>query len=235
MILEQYYIQKKKKIDEIINSERPIQEKIEIGLYNDKVFKRLGDDKKKPLIMFKYDNVEWNTSSEKEYKANVDFCMYIVLHNSFEEDHIESFALANQIDRAILLHPTRTDIKRNKEAIEQGASEVELITNSAIKTSEGQYTVADEYWEKNDFYIWKIAYRTTLIEREYKKRYTMISNNFFTQYDLDTNREELSEKLRAIGFDLNDYDVVEQDGKQLLVIKNVEERINVGSKKTIEL
>jgi hypothetical protein len=40
--------------------------------------------------MFKYNNVVWNTSSEQEYKADVDFSVYVVLNTAFNGDYLES-------------------------------------------------------------------------------------------------------------------------------------------------
>lgn len=237
MVLQQFYEQKKVKIDEIVNSERPNRDQITIGLYNDRVFKGADQDKDNPIIMFKYNDVIWNTSSEKEYKADVDFSIYIVLQGRFSDDYIESFEVARQIDQAILLSPTKEDIHNNREDIQNGVTDIELITNSAFKIQEGQYTVEEDHWEKNDFYIWRINYKTTLIEREYKKRYTMISNQFFEESDIDNGQkeEELRVNLRKLGYDLDDYYQVQYNGKDLLVYKNVEEELSINDLKEIAL
>ncbi len=234
MILQQYYEQKKAQIDSIVNADRPRRDQIQIGLYNDRVF-RDDDDERNPIIMFKYNNVIWNTSSEKEYKADVDFCIYVILNNRFRDDYIESFEIAKRIDEAILLHPDRSEIIQNNEDIQNGVTELELITNSALKVKEGQYTVEEDHWDKNDFYIWEISYKTTLIEKEYKKRYTMISNNAFRKRQLDGAEKEalVRKNLLALGYDLDDYKEVEYNGKKLLVFKKVKEELSINNTKEV--
>ncbi|AXT59712.1 hypothetical protein D1816_04855 [Aquimarina sp. AD10] len=230
MILQQYYEQKKEKIDSIVNAE---SNRVRIGLYSDRVFDE--EDEDEPVIMFKYNDVVWNTSSEKEYKADVDFSVYIVLNDKFERDYIESFEIARQVDEAILLHPNRSEIIINNEAIADGETEIELIKNSALKVKECQYTVEEDHWKKNNFYIWKITYKTTLIEKEYKKRYTMISNGAFNRRELEQKEEQVRVNLRKLGYDLDDYNNVEYNGKQLLVLKNVKEKLTINKDKKVTL
>lgn len=223
MVLQQYYEQKKQKIHEIINPSQSVNNTVR--LFNDSVF--TNDSLTFPLVLFKYNNVKWNTSSEKEYKADVDFSVFIILEASFQDDYLECFDLAQKIDKAILLHPDRSELRQNQQDIADGVTNVELITNSSLKVREGQYVVEDEYWEKNNFYIWEINYSTTLIEKEYKKRYTMISNEFFDQTDIDGGEREaaLRRDLRTLGFDLDDYHQVQYNGKDLLVYKNIDEQL----------
>lgn len=236
MVLLQFYEQKKAKINEIINTNRPAQDPVEIGLYNDRIFKRTGNSIV-PVIMFKYNDVIWNTSSEKEYKADVDFCIYVVLNGDFENDYIESFEIAQLIDKAILLSPTKEDLRNNKDDLENGITDIPLITNSTFKVKERQYTVEEDHWEKNDFYIWEIHYKTTLVEQEYKKKYTMISNQFFVESDIDgeDKEEELRISLRKLGYDLDDYHQVQYNGKDLLVYKNVDEQLSINDLSEIAL
>ncbi len=232
MILQQYYEQKKEKIDSIVNANG---NRVRIGLYSDRIFDE--EDEDEPVIMFKYSDVVWNTSSEKEYKADVCFSVYIVLNDKFEKDYIESFELARQVDQAILLHPNRSEIRSNQEAISNGDTEIELIKNSALKVMEGQYTVEEDNWKKNNFYIWEIKYKTTLIEKEYKKRYTMISNNAFKKRQLDGGEKEalVRKNLLALGYDLDDYKEVEYNGKKLLVFKKVKEELSINNTKEVVL
>lgn len=222
MVLQQYYTQIKEKIESIIKDDPLINNTVR--LFNDNVFKE-GNSIKFPLIMFRYNDVFWNTSSEKEYKADVNFSVFIVLESLLNDDYIKSFELARKVDEAILLHPTKREILQNNGDVLAGITDVKLITNSAFKIREGQSIVEEDYWNKNNFYIWEINYKTTLIEKEYKKRYTMISNNFFVEQDITNNEEQLRIDLKRIGFDLDDYYLVEQNGKKLLVFKNVEEQI----------
>ena len=71
MILKEFYNEKKNAIETEFNSDA-----LTVHLYSDAVFKTTID---KPLVMFKYDTISWETSSEKNYKADVSFCLYIVL------------------------------------------------------------------------------------------------------------------------------------------------------------
>ena len=230
MILKDYYAQKKSIIATLISENLNFPNNINVGLFNDLVFKPKANVDF-PLVMFKYNHVEWNTSSENEYKADVDFSVFIVLNSEFEEDYLDVFDISREIDKAILLHPTNSQIRENKEAIENGEDIPELISNSAFKIKECQSTVEDDNWEKNEFFIWEINYKTTLIERTYKKRYTMISNGAFTKANLNNEkrREKVRESLRSLGYDLNDYYEKEIDGKKLLVFKKVKESLNINS------
>ncbi len=231
MILKDFYAQKKGIISSLINENLNPKNQIPVGLFNDLVFKPKANVNF-PLVMFKYNHIDWNMSSENEYKADVDFSVFIVLDSDFKDDYLEVFDLAKKIDDAILLHPTSSEIRENKEAIENEEDVSELIANSAFKIKECQFTVEDDNWEKNEFFIWEINYKTTLIERTYKKRYTMISNQFFTESELSNNaeREKVKESLRKIGYDLNDYYEKEIDGKKLLVFKEIEENLTINSR-----
>ncbi len=223
MILKEYYEQKKQAILKKVGEEG---RSINVELFNDSVF--TNTDYNFPLILFKYKNIVWNTSSEQEYKADVEFSICVVLSPT-RADYLEVFDIANQVDQAILLNPTRGDIIQNKDDISLDDTILPLITNSTFKTSEGQYVVEDDFWEKNNFFIWEINYKTTLIETAYKKRYALVSNGFFEKKDLrPKNIEELRNKLSAIGFDLNDYHLVERDGKKLLEIKKIKEQLVIN-------
>lgn len=232
MVLKQFYEQKKQTISNIIN-QNALQARI--GLYNERIFNV--EPTTEPVIMFKYNDVVWNTSSEQEYKADVNFSLFIVLNNTFEAGYIESFDLARLIDEAILLRPNTLDIRENKIALDNGTAQVPLITNSAFKIREGLHTVKEDHWEKNNFYIWEINYKTTLIEQEYRKRYTMLSNQFFTESDIDGGAKEdaLRTNLRALGYDLSHYHQVEYNGKNLLVYKDIDEQLTINDLKTLAL
>jgi len=232
MVLKNYYEQKKKAIRKALTVENSDGKPLNIELFSDSVF--TNSNYKFPVILFKYKNIKWNTSSEQEYKADVEFSVCIILDPSEPSDpeepsssnYIEVFDIANQVDQAILLSPTSGELRQNKEDIQTNDTVLPLITNSAFKISEGQYTVKDDFWDKNNFFIWEINYKTTLIESVYKKRYTMISNEFFNQNDIDTDIDEVRKKLSAIGFNLDDYYLQERNGKPLLVLKEVNETIN---------
>lgn len=219
MILKKYYEQKSNSIKTLLSNQFG---DITVALYSDTVF--TDTSYSFPLVLFKYEKVAWNTSSEKEYKADVDFSVYIVLSPS-QSDYLEAFDIANSIDRAVLLHPNKQDLKQNKAAIAADPSVSELITNATFKVSECQHTVDDDFWEKNNFFIWEIGYKTTLIETIYKKRYTMITNDSFTESEVQNNTEEIRLKLIELGFDLDDYYLAQKDGKPLLIFKNIEEQL----------
>lgn len=235
MILKEFYAQKKSLISTLLNEGKNSQDpkkNITVGLYNDVVFKPK-TNVAFPLVLFKYNHIDWNTSSENEYKADVDFSVFIALNTGFENDYLEVFDMAKLIDKAILLHPTKSELEKNKEALNKGETTSKLITNSALKIKECQSTVKNDNWEKNEFFIWEINYKTTLVEKSYKKRYTMISNGAFLQTDLATKekKEKLRKSLLALGYDLNDYHEVEVNGKKLLEIKEIEEKLIVNKKK----
>ena len=143
MILKDFYTEKKNVIETEFSTNAPT-----VQLYSDSVFKTAIE---KPLVMFKYDTISWETSSEKNYKADVSFCLYIVLpigtisSTSYEE----VFEIAYRLDKAILSNTS---------------SNTFLDSNSTFKVKEKQYTNEEVYWNKNDYFIWEITYKTTLIE-----------------------------------------------------------------------
>jgi len=65
----------------------------------------------------------------------------------------------------------------------------------------------------------------------------MISNQFFTESDIDgaVKEEELRTNLRKLGYELDDYHQVQYDGKDLLVYKNVDERLSINDLNDIAL
>ena len=170
MILKDFYTEKKNAIETEFSTNAPA-----IQLYSDAVFKTTID---KPLVMFKYDTISWETSSEKNYKADVSFCLYIVLPiDSISSNRYEqAFEMAYRLDKAIL----------------SGTSSNTFIdTNSTFKAKEKQYTNEEVYWNKNDYFIWEITYKTTLIENILKKKYILFNNGLS------------NEELEELGYDLN--------------------------------
>lgn len=155
MILKDFYSEKKNAIETEFSTNAPT-----VQLYSDAVFKTTID---KPLVMFKYDTISWETSSEKNYKADVSFCLYIVLPiSSFTSTSYEEvFEMAYRLDKAIL---------------SPGASNAFIDTNSTFKVKEKQYVNEDVYWDKNSYFIWEITYKTTLIENILKKKYILFNN-----------------------------------------------------------
>ena len=236
MILKNFYLQKKEYINTLINADLSDKDAIPIGLYNDLIFKAKANVTF-PLVMFKYNDVCWASSSEKEYKADVDFSVFIVLATGFEEDYLEVFDIAKKIDDAILLHPTVDELTENKTALANEEITMELISNSAFKIKEKQVVMPNDNWEKSEFFIWEINYKTTLIEQNYKKKYVMIANNFFTEDAINTEegKEQVTNSLNKIGYDINDYYEKEKDGQPLLVHKEVEENLKIGEKEEIKL
>ncbi|CAA9202490.1 hypothetical protein FLA105534_04111 [Flavobacterium bizetiae] len=170
MILKDFYTEKKNAIETEFSTNAPA-----IQLYSDAVFKTTID---KPLVMFKYDTISWETSSEKNYKADVSFCLYIVLPiDSVSSNRYEqAFEMAYRLDKAILSGTSSNSF---------------LDTNSTFKAKEKQYTNEEVYWNKNDYFIWEITYKTTLIENILKKKYILFNNGLS------------NEELEELGYDLN--------------------------------
>jgi hypothetical protein len=155
MILKDFYTEKKNSIQNEFSTNAPA-----VHLFSDAVFKTAIET---PLVMFKYDTISWETSSEKNYKADVSFCLYIVLpvgtvsSTSYEE----VFEIAQRLDKAVLSNTS---------------SNAFIDTNSTFKIKEKQFTNEDVYWTKNDYFIWEITYKTTLIENTLKKKYILFNN-----------------------------------------------------------
>jgi hypothetical protein len=155
MILKEFYNEKKSAIETEFTSNAPT-----VHLYSDAVFKNTIAS---PIVMFKYETIAWETSSEKTYKADVSFCLYIVLpvgtisSTSYED----VFEIAHRIDKAVL---------------SKVSSNAFIDTNSTFKIQEKQSTNEYNYWNKNDYFIWKITYKTTLIETTLKKKYILFNN-----------------------------------------------------------
>ncbi|MFH6995543.1 hypothetical protein [Flavobacterium sp. FlaQc-48] len=155
MILKDFYTEKKNAIETEFSTNAPA-----VHLYSDAIFKTALTV---PTVMFKYDAVSWETSSEKNYKADVSFCVYIVLpvgtlsSTSYED----VFEIAHRIDKAVL-SPANSNFF--------------IDTNSTFKAKEKQYTNEEVYWAKNDYFIWEITYKTTLIENILKKKYILFNN-----------------------------------------------------------
>lgn len=155
MILKDFYNEKKNAIQSEFTSEAPT-----VQLYSDAIFKTSIET---PIVMFKYDNINWETSSEKNYKADVSFCLYIVLpvDTISSTSYANAFNLAQRIDKVVLS-------KNN--------SNTHIDTNSTFKIREKQCTNEHTYWNKNDYFIWEITYKTTLIENTLKKKYILFNN-----------------------------------------------------------
>ena len=161
MILKDFYLDKKARIETEAGFSGSIPD---ITLYNDNIFRTLV---KNPTVLFKYDSVDWETSSEQTYKADVIFCIYIVLplQGKFADgqNYETVFDIAQNIDKAIL--------SRNTIATPL------IDSNSTFKIKEKQYCNHDQdNWEKTDYFIWEISYKTTLVETELKKRYRLVYN-----------------------------------------------------------
>lgn len=127
--------------------------------------------------MFKYDNISWETSSEKNYKADVSFCIYVVMPigTILSSNYEEVFDIAQRIDKSILL---------------ANSSNALIDTNSTFKVKEKQYNNEYDYWNKNDYFIWEITYKTTLIENTLKKKYILFNNGLS------------NEELEELGYNL---------------------------------
>ncbi|MCC9016470.1 hypothetical protein [Flavobacterium lipolyticum] len=155
MILKDFYNEKKNAIQSEFTSDAPT-----VQLYSDAIFKTAIET---PIVMFKYDNINWETSSEKNYKADVSFCLYIVL----PVDTISSTSYANAFNLALRI---------DKAVLSKNNSNTHIDTNSTFKIREKQCTNEHTYWNKNDYFIWEITYKTTLIENTLKKKYILFNN-----------------------------------------------------------
>ncbi len=226
MILKQYYEQKKATIETLLD-EADLED-VRVRLHNEYIFTEDGsDDTDFPLVMFKYDHVKWNTSSEQEYKADVDFSLEIVFNRSVNRDFGEALDIAAIVDKAILEYPTKAQLDANPT----------LIPNSAFKNVEKQFVAKENYWDKAHHFIWCIEYRTTLIEQDNKKKYTLIDNDFFDgnvtingNGDVTfTDQQQTSQALRQEGYALGDHvdlqtlTVKQKDGNDLLKVQAVDE------------
>ncbi|WP_055095937.1 hypothetical protein [Flavobacterium aquidurense] len=169
MILKEFYNEKKSAIETEFSTNA-----LTVQLYSDAVFKTAIEA---PLVMFKYDTISWQTSSEKNYKADVSFCLYVVLpigtisSTSYEE----VFEIAHRLDKAVLSATSNNAF---------------IDTNSTFKVKEKQYINEEVYWNKNDHFIWEITYKTTLIENILKKKYILFNNGLS------------NEALEELGYDL---------------------------------
>src|SRR6218665_734637 len=169
MILKEFYNEKKNAIETEFNSDA-----LTVHLYSDAVFKTPVE---KPTIMFKYDNIFWETSSEKNYKADVSFCLYVVMPigTVSSANYEEVFEISQRIDKSILS-------VNNSNAL--------IDTNSTFKVKEKQCSNEYDYWNKNDYFIWEITYKTTLIENTLKKKYILFNNGLS------------NEELEELGYNL---------------------------------
>ncbi|MFH7017188.1 hypothetical protein [Flavobacterium sp. FlaQc-47] len=155
MILKDFYTEKKIAIENELSTFAPT-----VHLYSDAIFKT---EITAPVVMFKYDTITWETSSEKNYKADVAFCLYVVLPvGTISSTSYENvFEIAHRIDKAVLSNT---------------ASNSFIDTNSTFKVREKQCNNDDVHWDKNDYFIWEITYKTTLIENILKKKYILFNN-----------------------------------------------------------
>ena len=161
MILKDFYLDKKACIETEASFSGSIPD---ITLYNDSVFRKPITT---PTVLFKYDNVDWENSSEQTYKAEVTFCIYMVLPLQGEladaQNYETVFDMAQNIDKAILSESTTA---------------TPLIdSSSTFKIKEKQYCNLDQdHWEKTDYFIWEISYKTTLVEAALKNKYKFVYN-----------------------------------------------------------
>jgi len=251
MVLLDFYNQIKERLRVVNSSENG--KAIKTVLYNDTVFlsDQLNDF---PSFLFKYKDIEWQTSSEREYKASVLFSIYIVLPPNATQDYTTGLQLAQKVNEALLSKPSTLIIKEEKEETvlkeerketfeEVPVEEAELrqligedlITDSIQKLQEKQCTVEGEYWKKNDFFIWEIQYKTTLVEKSYKKRYTLLTNDAFKIQDLNNpiNKEKIRLLLAEIGINLEDYLGLDEKDKVKLLEQSIQHIIQTGKEFTL--
>ncbi|WP_299212763.1 hypothetical protein [uncultured Dokdonia sp.] len=193
MILKDFYLDKKARIEAETGFSGVIPD---ITLYNDTIFRTPITT---PTVLFKYDTVDWETSSEQTYKADATFCIYIVLPLQGQLASIQNyeivFDIAQNIDKAIL--------SRNTTATPL------IDSNSTFKIKEKQYCNHEQdNWEKTDYFIWEISYKTTLIETELKKRYRLVYNGA-TVEELENQGYTLTEGPAGAFISLEDQEINE--------------------------
>lgn len=159
MILKNFYTEKKAAITDNLTNVANVVPRVH--LYSDSVF---NETITTTIIMFKYDAIDWQSSSEKTYKADVNFSIYVVLPkaNTNWNNYEEAFEIAAKIDKAILSKPTIGSIHSSHSTFK--VHEKQVLNSNA------------NYWNKSDYFIWEIAYKTTLVENVLKKKYTLITN-----------------------------------------------------------
>ncbi|MEP0263805.1 hypothetical protein [Dokdonia sp.] len=197
MILREFYLDKKERIEAEMGFSGSIPD---ITLYNDNVFRN--PPISTPTLLFKYDCVDWETSSEQTYKADVTFCIYIILPLqgtlASAQSYEDVFDISQNIDKAIL---SREETTRSTGAM--------LNTNSTFKIKEKQYCNHEQdNWEKTNYFIWEISYKTTLVETELKKRYRLIYNGV-SEEDLISQGYTLTEGPTGEFISLEDIEIDE--------------------------
>lgn len=186
MILKEFYTEKKNAIETALSASTTT-----VNLYSDAVFKNPITE---PTVMFKYNAVNWESSSEKNYKADVAFSLYIVMPiETPAADYEEVFEIAHRIDKAVLSPSVNALID----------------TNSTFKVKEKQYCNEQDYWSKNDYFIWEVTYKTTLIENTLKKKYILFNNGLSNEeleelgYNLTSGIIEINPNQIEENLDLN--------------------------------
>lgn len=234
MILLNYYKQVKENITKELF--KAGIKNVKIHLYNDSVFVNSVENTA-PVILFKYKDVAWQTSSQREYRATVIFNIYVVLNTNKEQDYTQALTLSDIVNETVLLHPTQEEIQLNIQELEEGKQVRQLIPNVVQKVKENQQTVEGDFWEKNNFFIWEIQFETSLIESVYKKRYTLITNNVFSIEDLSdpVYKEEIKNKLASEGIDLDFYLSLSEDDKVKLVSDQVTHEVKSLKNKIVKL
>jgi len=161
MILKDFYTEKKARL---IN-EANVHNITKVSLYNDNVFSASIAE---PLLMFKYDNIKWQSTSEKIHNGEVTFCIYIVLPST-GQDYESVFDVAHSVDKAILFNTNTAG---------------DLIDEKNIfKAGEKQYSNELDNWDKTKYFIWEMTYKTFLVDTSIKKKYNLIYNGH-SQSDL---------------------------------------------------
>ncbi|MEL6559387.1 MAG: hypothetical protein AAFQ94_14445 [Bacteroidota bacterium] len=230
MVLLDFYEQVKNQVKKTFKESDHKYPKM--SLYTDRVF-NAPEEVSFPLIMFKYKDVNWQTSSERVYKASVLFSVYIVDEPNVNHRYQNILEKANLVDVAILKHPTAEEIAQNQQDIANGTVASNLIPNSTQKISERQCTVEDYPWEKNNYFIWEICYATTLVENAHRKKYTMLTDNAFSITDLqeEQKQQQISEELGRDGIDLAEYLPLEDPSKSKIIDQSIKYSIDVNSDK----
>ena len=181
MILKEFYLNKK----ECIETEMSFSGFIpDVTLYNTNVLKSAI---KTPTLLFKYNSVHWETFSEQTRKADVSFCIYVILPKEGTGEHMQQyesvFDFSKSIDKAIL---------STNEKIEGITTIYKTISTS--KVMEKQYMPNNqEGWGRSaEHFIWELSYKTILTESNVKNYYNVIDNQVVVDSQNHTHIQNFS-------------------------------------------
>ncbi|WP_299767956.1 hypothetical protein [uncultured Dokdonia sp.] len=162
MILKKFYLDKKERIETEMSYSGFMPT---IALYTKTAFK---NSVKTPTVLFKYNAVNWKTSSEENHIAEVSFSLFIVLpiedNKANLKQHECVFDFSKSVDKAIL--------SSNKRLRGVDESSSEMLT---FKVEEKQCPNHMQDSDNNvNHFVWELTYTTTLVENNDKNFYSLI-------------------------------------------------------------